>query len=191
MNYRVPTLLYAKREDEEANVQIRCQSIDYSTEERSVQLNCIFGPECYALMLGERPLLFGVDNDGSKMLFRGRVTQIESPRATEYEPVMVSYTLVILGKVLALESAPNERTDGMIEHLGYEQIKALRVMRDTPNKGGAEICAEADCSWDELFALSDRGLIAIGEERLKPKELHPTITEAGLSALAEAEFRSL
>lgn len=64
-------------------------------------------------------------------------------------------------------------------NLGYEQIKALRILSDEPNIEGSALCAKADCSFEELFVLADNGLIDIGNQRLQEFRLHPVITEAG------------
>lgn len=74
-----------------------------------------------------------------------------------------------------------------IERLGYEQLIALRTMRDTPGMEGTAICKASDCSFDELFALAQEGLIELGMERMKPKEIHPMLTDDGIAALTEAE----
>jgi hypothetical protein len=71
--------------------------------------------------------------------------------------------------------------------LGYEQLEALRVMRDNPGKEGSEICREVDCSFDELFSLASAGLIDPGMGRVKDRQVHPVITKAGLTALAKYE----
>ena len=71
--------------------------------------------------------------------------------------------------------------------LGYEQLLALRVMRDSPDLEGSTICKKADCSWDELFWLSKNGLIEAGIERFHLKQTHPKITNAGLAVLTDAE----
>jgi hypothetical protein len=74
-----------------------------------------------------------------------------------------------------------------IDRLGYEQLIALRVIRDTPDMEGSAICKQADCSFDELFRLAQHGLINLGEERLQANMVHPTLTGDGLAALVEAE----
>jgi hypothetical protein len=81
----------------------------------------------------------------------------------------------------------------LIENLGYEQLKALRILRDTPDIEGTALCKQADCSWEEMFRLAESGLITIGEERLAPKRLNPTLTTLGEQALKEAldKFHSL
>jgi hypothetical protein len=78
-----------------------------------------------------------------------------------------------------------------IDGLGYEQIIALRVIRDTPNMEGSAICKEADCSFDELFALAKDSLIDLGVDRIKPNALHPTLTDDGIEALSDAERRGV
>jgi hypothetical protein len=78
-----------------------------------------------------------------------------------------------------------------IENLGWEQLVALRVIRDTLNMEGSAICKAADCSFAELFTLAQEGLIDLGEERLEPKRLHPTLTSEGLVVLKEAEERGI
>jgi len=72
-------------------------------------------------------------------------------------------------------------------NLGYEQFIALRVIRDTPDMEGADICKKADCSFDELFSLASLDLIDIGSERLQAFMTHPTITAKGILVLLEAE----
>jgi hypothetical protein len=79
------------------------------------------------------------------------------------------------------------KTDG----LGYEQLLALRVMRGTKDMEGSAICKEAGCSFQELYDLSQKGLINIGSERLKPKALHPTMTAEGMATLDEAEREAI
>lgn len=71
-------------------------------------------------------------------------------------------------------------------NLGYGQILALKTMRDTPNLEGSEICKKSDCSFSELFALSELGLIALGTDRIEPNRVHPTLTEQGEIALKDA-----
>ena len=78
-----------------------------------------------------------------------------------------------------------------IEGLGYEQLLALRVLRDKPDTEASAVCKETGCSFEELFALADKGLIDIGEERLMPEALHPTVTNEGLATLKEAEERDI
>ena len=79
----------------------------------------------------------------------------------------------------------------MIDELGYEQLKALRILSEKPDVEGTVLCKEADCSWGEMFDLAERGLIDVGADRLKPNCLHPTMTEAGRLAAAEAVTRGL
>lgn len=71
--------------------------------------------------------------------------------------------------------------------LGYEQLLALRLMRDKPNMELSIIAKEVDCSWDELIALTKIGLAESGLNRIHEKEVHPIITDAGLAILADAE----
>ena len=70
--------------------------------------------------------------------------------------------------------------------LGYEQNIALQIIRDKPDTEGSKICKMSDCSFEELHLLADYGFIDIGNERLKPFAVHPTITEAGKLALAKS-----
>lgn len=79
------------------------------------------------------------------------------------------------------------KTDG----LGYEQLLALKVMRNAPDMEGSAICKDAGCSFQELYGLEQKGLINIGDERLKPKALHPTITAEGIETLDEAERKAI
>ena len=74
-----------------------------------------------------------------------------------------------------------------LENITYEQIIALRVMRDTPDMEGSEICKAADCSFEELHKLAEAGLVDIGSERIKPLTVHPTLTDTGKTALDEAK----
>lgn len=67
--------------------------------------------------------------------------------------------------------------------IGYEQIVALKLMRDIPNLEGSVIARKADCSWDELFDLSKMGLIELGLDRIQLKRMHPLIKAAGLIAI--------
>ena len=71
--------------------------------------------------------------------------------------------------------------------LGYEQLRALRIMRDTPDREAANIANEADCSWDELFELSYQKLAGMGLGRLINEQVHPVITIKGLAVLKEFE----
>lgn len=77
----------------------------------------------------------------------------------------------------------------MLSDLGYEQMRALTILAATPNLEGSSLCKQADCSWDELFQLAEKGLIDIGEERLFEKQLHPQLTNAGRHCVAEIENR--
>ena len=76
-------------------------------------------------------------------------------------------------------------------NLGYEQLRALRIMRDSPNKEATVIAKEADCSWSELFELCALDLVAMGRERINAKESHPTLSYKGRILLAEAELQGL
>ncbi len=71
--------------------------------------------------------------------------------------------------------------------LSYEQLLALRIMRDAPDKGGHEIAEEANCAWRLMFDMNDAGLALSGYNRVAPKLSHPTITEEGLKTLQSAE----
>lgn len=72
-------------------------------------------------------------------------------------------------------------------NLSFEQLLALKIMRDTPDMEASDIAKAADCSWDELFDLSARGLVDKGMERLLPNHVHPFITDLGLNTLSQAE----
>lgn len=74
-----------------------------------------------------------------------------------------------------------------LNNLGYEQIKALKILKEDPDMEATELCRRADCSWDELFDLAQRDLINGGADRLVPKRMHPTITPEGEAALQEAK----
>lgn len=78
-----------------------------------------------------------------------------------------------------------------IEGLGWEQLVALRVLRDTPDIEGSDLCIKSDMSFDELGALGQRGLIDLGAERLHPKTLHPVLLPAGVAALDEAVAKGI
>jgi len=67
-----------------------------------------------------------------------------------------------------------------ISMLGYEQLLALKIMRDHPNKEASVIAKDADCSWDELLAMAQRGLIDLGINRLETNKVHPIITLDGV-----------
>ena len=71
--------------------------------------------------------------------------------------------------------------------LGYEQLRALRIMRDTPDREAANIANEADCSWDELFELSYQKLAGMGLGRLRIAISNPVITIKGLAVLKKFE----
>lgn len=71
----------------------------------------------------------------------------------------------------------------LIDNLGYEQLRALAILNKMPDIEGSALCKQADCSWDEMFTLAELGLINIGEERLAPKQLNPTLTDQGREAL--------
>lgn len=71
--------------------------------------------------------------------------------------------------------------------LGYEQLLALRIMRDKLDVEGTVIALEADCSWNELFSLGQKGFIEYGMSRISPNQIHPKITNVGLITLADAE----
>lgn len=74
-----------------------------------------------------------------------------------------------------------------MDNLGYEQLLALKIMRDTPDMKGSEIAKKADCSWDELFSMSEMGLIELGMNRINKHQTHPIITPEGLKVLSKAE----
>lgn len=71
--------------------------------------------------------------------------------------------------------------------LGYEQLIALKIIRDIPDMEGSEICKLAGCSFDELFDLHKNKLIDVGMNRLKKYQVNPIITESGLLAVKDAE----
>ena len=75
----------------------------------------------------------------------------------------------------------------LIENLGYEQRKALKLLAATPDLEGTALCAEADCSWDEMFQLAEMGLISAGAGRLAPQRMHPVLTDLGRQAVAEID----
>ncbi len=64
--------------------------------------------------------------------------------------------------------------------LGYEQRKALQILRDTPDLELSALAKAADASWEELFQLGMMGLIDLGDERLSPQQFHPVLTAVGL-----------
>jgi hypothetical protein len=74
----------------------------------------------------------------------------------------------------------------MLDNLGYEQLRALAILGKTPDLSGTDLCSRADCSWDEMFTMAERGLLDIGEERLAPNQLHPTLTDLGRETLKQA-----
>jgi len=76
-------------------------------------------------------------------------------------------------------------------NLGYEQLKALQLMRDIPDLEASAIAAKVDCSWDELFSLSSKGLISLGIDRIKQYQVHPTITDEGLGAVTKSESENI
>jgi len=71
--------------------------------------------------------------------------------------------------------------------LGYEQFLALLMIKDLPDMEGSEIAKKADCSWDELFQLSEIGFIDLGMDRIKPNQVHPIITELGKQFIIKNE----
>lgn len=75
--------------------------------------------------------------------------------------------------------------------LGYEQIVAMRIMRDRPDQEASAIAKAADCAWLELYELAERGFIDVGMNRLIERSLHPTLTEKGRSAVAAAEAEGI
>jgi len=75
--------------------------------------------------------------------------------------------------------------------LGYEQYKALQILRDEPGIEGFALTRKADCSFDEFFNLAEKGLIDIGANRLKEKQLHPVISESGVDVLDDAKARNV
>ena len=75
--------------------------------------------------------------------------------------------------------------------LGFEQLLALRIMRDLPDIEASVIAKDADCSWDELFAMAQEGLIDLGLNRIEPNAAHPIITSDGIKAVQQAELEGL
>lgn len=82
-------------------------------------------------------------------------------------------------------------TKNLIATLGYEQIRALQILRDKPDIEASALCAEADCSFGELFGLGVAGLIDPGMERLERYQANPTLTAAGHEAVAQAAAAGL
>ena len=78
-----------------------------------------------------------------------------------------------------------------INGLGWEQLIAMRFMRDKLDTEASIIAKECDCSWEELFALVGKGLIDIGSERIAPKQMHPFITSKGIAVVLEAENQGI
>jgi hypothetical protein len=74
----------------------------------------------------------------------------------------------------------------ILDTLGYEQLRALAILNKTPDLSGVDLCSRADCSWDEMFTMAELGLIDMGEERIAPKQLHPTLTDLGKETLRQA-----
>ncbi len=75
----------------------------------------------------------------------------------------------------------------LIAQLGYEQIRALVILSTTPDIEGTALCAQADCSWDEMLRLAEAGLIDAGVERHAPMRMHPTLTDTGRKAVEQAK----
>jgi len=66
--------------------------------------------------------------------------------------------------------------------LGYEQLKALKILRDKPGIEASALANQADCSWDELIFLGQKGLIIYDDK------LSSMITEAGRREIVQAEL---
>jgi hypothetical protein len=79
----------------------------------------------------------------------------------------------------------------LISNLGYEQIRALQILRDTPDIEGSALCKQADCSFDELFKLGTAGLLDLGMGRVSANQVHPRLTETGHRALEQAAAAGL
>jgi hypothetical protein len=75
----------------------------------------------------------------------------------------------------------------LIAQLGYEQIRALMILNTTPDIEGVALCAQADCSWEDMFRLAEAGLIDAGADRLAPMRIHPTLTDAGRKAVEQGK----
>ena len=73
---------------------------------------------------------------------------------------------------------------GLLDSLGYEQRKALKLLAEKPGIEGSRLCSEADCSWDEMFQLAEYGLIEAGADRITPQRMHPLLTDLGRQAIA-------
>ena len=75
--------------------------------------------------------------------------------------------------------------------LGYEQLRALQIMRDTPDLEASIIASKADCSWDELFNLFKMKLMTDGLGRIHDKQVHPELTILGNMTLLDAEIQKI
>lgn len=75
-----------------------------------------------------------------------------------------------------------------MEWFRYERYVVLQMLRERPDIEASQLAKEADCSWDELFAMDACGLIVLGANRLQEHACHPVITEAGLVALSRIEL---
>jgi hypothetical protein len=73
----------------------------------------------------------------------------------------------------------------LIENLGYEQLKALKLLSETPDIEGTALCSKADCSWHEMFSLAESGLIDAGAGRIEPQQMHPQLTKLGREAVEQ------
>ena len=79
----------------------------------------------------------------------------------------------------------------IVKKLGWEQMVALQNLKKHPDTEGSALCKMSDMSFAELSSLGEMGLIDIGDERLLPKQLHPTLTELGKEVLALCELRGI
>lgn len=82
------------------------------------------------------------------------------------------------------EARKKELKMDILDSLSYEQMIALRILRDVPGKTGVDVCKSADCSFDELFRLEEAGMIELKEEQ---KCLYPNLTMVGRAVLSKAE----
>jgi hypothetical protein len=79
--------------------------------------------------------------------------------------------------------------------LGYEQLRALKILREGDFEiEASDLAKQAGCSWEELFELAKLELVDISDGRMRDvegystyKTVHPLITLQGLAALETAE----
>ena len=74
---------------------------------------------------------------------------------------------------------------GLLEELGAEQRRALLLLDSTQDIEGSALCGQADCSWEEMFAMAMAGLIDPGADRVAQQRMHPVLTPLGRQAVAE------